>query len=102
MAEKYVKNYQTKMFELIDERDKMKIGSAKMERERNEAREQAQRLRVENNHNWQANEMAEQAFRERNEAHKIAERAIDDLAWFSETNAQRLRDELNQLKEGAK
>jgi hypothetical protein len=56
--------------------------------ERNEAREQAQRLRVENNHNWQA--------------HKIAERAIDDLAWFNETNARRLRSELDQLKECAK
>jgi hypothetical protein len=73
-----------------------------MERERDEAREQVQLLRVENNHNWQANEMAEQAFRERDEAHKIAERAIDDLAWFNETNAQRLRAELDQLKEGAK
>ena len=40
--------------------------------------------------------------KERGEAHKIAERAIDDLAWFSETNAQRLRDELNQLKEETK
>ena len=30
-------------------------------------------------------------------------RAIDDLAWFSETNAQRLGLELEQLKqEGAK
>ena len=74
----------------------------KLCKERDEAREQAQRLRVENNHNWQANEMAEQSFRERNEAHKIAERAIDDLAWFSETNAQRLRAELDQIKEGAK
>jgi hypothetical protein len=46
--------------------------------------------------------MAEQAFRERNEAHKIAERAIDDLAWFNETNAQQLRAELDQLMEGAK
>jgi hypothetical protein len=42
------------------------------------------------------------AFRERNAAHKIAERAIDDLAWFNYSNAQRLRAELNQLKEGAK
>jgi chromosome segregation ATPase len=38
----------------------------------------------------------------RDEAHKIANRAIDDLAWFNETNAQRLRAELDQLKEGAK
>ena len=74
----------------------------KLERERDEVREQAQRLRVQLNHYTQANEMAEQAFSERNKAHKIAERAIDDLAWFNETNANRLRDELEQLKEGAK
>ena len=40
----------------------------KLERERDEAREQAQRLRVQLNHYSQANEMAEQAFRERDEA----------------------------------
>jgi hypothetical protein len=67
--------------------------------ERDEAREKAQRLRVQLNHYTQANEMAEQAFRERDEAHKIAEQAIDDLAWFNETNAQRLRNELEQLKD---
>jgi chromosome segregation ATPase len=126
------------------------VGAAfarRLERERDEAREQLQRLRVQLNHYTQANEMAEQAFRERddareeienlklqlglwedgniiceetlgeirllkeqidrvllerNEAHKIANRAIDDLAWFNETNAQRLRAELDQLKEDAK
>jgi hypothetical protein len=71
----------------------------KLERERDEARDEAQRLRVQLNHYTQANEMAEQAFRERDEAHKIAEQAIDDLAWFNETNAQRLRNELEQLKD---
>ena len=71
----------------------------KLERERDEAREQAQRLRVQLNHYLQANEMAEQAFRERDEAHKIAEQAIDDLEWFNETNSQRLRTELEQLKD---
>jgi hypothetical protein len=74
----------------------------KIERERDEARDQSQRLRVQLNHYTQANEMAEQAFRERDESHKIAERAIDDLAWFNETNAKKLRAELNQLKEGEK
>jgi hypothetical protein len=119
----------------------------KLERERDEAREQVQRLRVQLNHYTQANEMAEQAFSERNkareeienvklqlrlwedgnliceetlgeirllkeqidrvllernEAHKIAERAIDDLAWFNETNSQRLRTELKKLKEASK
>ena len=71
-------------------------------RERDEVREQSQRLRVQLNHYTQANEMAEQAFRERDEAHKIAKRAIDDLAWFNETNAQRLRNELEQIKEETK
>ena len=76
--------------------------SRRLERERDEAREKAQRLRVQLNHYTQANEMAEQAFRERDEAHKIAERAIDDLAWFNESNAQVLSNELGQLTEGAK
>ena len=71
-------------------------------RERDEARDQSQRLRVQLNHYTQANEMAEQAFRERDESHKIAERAIDDLAWFNETNSQRLRTELKKLKEASK
>lgn len=71
----------------------------RLERERDEAREESQRLRVQLNHFWQANEMAEQAFRERDEAHKIAEKAIDDLAWFNETNAKSLGNELKQLKE---
>jgi predicted kinase len=70
----------------------------KLEQERDEAREQAQRLRVQLNHYTQANEMAEQAFSERNKAYKIAEQAIEDLAWFNERNAQTLRDKLEQLK----
>ncbi len=41
---------------------------ARLERERDEARLQVKLLRVENNHNWQANDLAEQAFRERDEA----------------------------------
>jgi hypothetical protein len=40
----------------------------KLERERDEARLQAKLLRVENNHNWQANDLAEEAFRERDKA----------------------------------
>jgi hypothetical protein len=47
-------------------------------------------------------EFARKLERERDAAHKIAERAIDDLAWFNYSNAQRLRAELNQLKEGSK
>jgi hypothetical protein len=74
----------------------------KLERERDDARDQSQRLRVQLNHYTQANEMAEQAFRELDESHKIAERAIDDLAWFNETNSQRLRTELKKLKEASK
>jgi len=56
----------------------------KLERERDEAREQSQRLRVENNHNWQANEMAEQAFCERDDAREQRDRlreALRRLAW---------------------
>ena len=54
-------------------------------------------------------ELLRKAQRERDEAREqnaklrdIAKRAIDDLAWFNYTNAQRLRVGLNQLKEGAK
>ena len=47
-------------------------------------------------------EQIDRVLLERNEAHKIAERAIDDLAWFNETNAQRLRAELDKIKEGAR
>jgi hypothetical protein len=57
---------------------KMLRHAQKMQRERDKAREENAKL------------------------HKIAERAIDDLAWFHYSNAQRLRAELNQLKEGAK
>ena len=54
----------------------------KLERERNE---------------WAA--MCGRYKQERDEAHKIAEQAIEDLAWFNETNSQRLRTELeNEMK----
>ena len=44
-----------------------------LKRERDEAMEQAQRLRVQLNHYSQVNEMAEQAFRERSEARELLE-----------------------------
>ena len=47
-------------------------------------------------------EKIKQALLERNKLYKIAEQAIEDLAWFNETNSQRLRTELEQLKEEAK
>lgn len=47
-------------------------------------------------------EQIKQALLERNKAHKIAERAIDDLAWFHEENARTLRNKLEQLKEETK
>jgi hypothetical protein len=47
-------------------------------------------------------EQIKQALLERNKAYKIAKRAIDDLAWFNETNARTLQNELKQLKEEAK
>ena len=86
------------------------------ERERDEAREAIQNLKLQLGL-WEDGNLISQetvgeirllkeqingALRERNEAHKIAERAIDDLAWFNYSNAQRLRSELDQLKEGAK
>ena len=39
---------------------------------------------------------------ERDEAHKIAEKAIEDLAWVNETNARLLRNKLEQLKDATK
>jgi hypothetical protein len=56
-----------------------------MERERNEARLQVKLLRVENNHNWQANDLAEQAFRERNEANAQMCQAIGHLSDIAQT-----------------
>jgi len=93
--------------------------AVKTERERDEAREELENVKLQLRL-WEdgniiceetlgeirlLNEQINGAFRERNEAHKIAERAIDDLAcfnWFNYSNAQRLRSELNQLKECAK
>ena len=87
-----------------------------VQKERDEAREAIQNLKLQLGL-WEDGNLISQetvgeirllkeqingAFRERNEAHKIAERAIDDLAWFNYSNAQRLRAELEQLKEGAK
>ena len=87
-----------------------------MQKERDEAREELENVKLQLRL-WEdgniiceetlgeirlLNEQINGAFRERNEAHKIAERAIDDLAWFNYSNAQRLRSELNQLKECAK
>ena len=68
----------------------------KLEIERNEARRQ----RDETNHSSKYS--CEYNYEKMLQAYKIAEKAIDDLGWFNETNAQRLRLELNQLKEGAK
>jgi hypothetical protein len=54
----------------------------KLERERDEARIQVKLLRVENNHNWQANDLAEQAFRERDEAREALKRITEcDMRW---------------------
>lgn len=95
------------------------VGAAfarRLERERDEAREEIENLKLQLGL-WEdgniiceetlgeirlLKEQIDRVLLERNEAHKIAERAIDDLTWFNETNAQRLCAELNQLKEGAK
>lgn len=42
----------------------------KLERERDEARVELRKLRIENNHNWQAIEFAEEAVKKRDEALK--------------------------------
>jgi len=73
--------------------------SRRLERERDEAREAWYEMQSSFEH---SRDEVEKLMRERDEAHKIAERAIDDLGWFNETNAQRLRSELNKLKEDAK
>jgi hypothetical protein len=67
----------------------------KLERERDEARHKLELCMA-------ANSDVARIAKERDKAHKIAGRAIDDLGWFNETNAQRLQAELDQLKEGAK
>jgi hypothetical protein len=77
-----------------------------MQKERDEARER-ERVAIaswdeERQRALREGERVLEARRERNEAHKIAERAIDDLAWFNETNSQRLRTELKKLKEASK
>jgi hypothetical protein len=82
---------------------KWRSHAERLERERDEARER-ERVAIaswdeERQRALREGERVLEARRERNEAHKIAERAIDDLAWFNYTNAQRLRAELNQLKE---
>jgi chromosome segregation ATPase len=86
----------------------------KLERERDEAREELENVKLQLRL-WEdgnliceetlgeirlLKEQIDRVLLERNEAHKIAERAIDDLAWFNETNAQRLRNELDQIKGG--
>ena len=89
---------------------------ARLERERDETREEIENVKLQLGL-WEdgniiceetlgeirlLKEQIDRVLLERNEAHKIAERAIDDLAWFNYSNAQRLRAELEQLKEGAK
>ena len=130
-----------KLVELRKERDKLENDLDSMKRERDEARDESQRLRVQLNHYteqafrerdeawkeienvklqlglWEDGnliceetlgeirlfeEQIKQALLERDNAHKIANQAIDDLAWFNEVNAQRLRAKLEQTKEVAK
>ena len=71
----------------------------KLERERDEARKA---FVIATDQMVIAQGKVREANKERDEAREIAEQAIDDLAWFNETNAQRLRNELEQLKEETK
>lgn len=67
----------------------------KLERERDQARLEAKLLRVENNHNWQANDLAEQAFRERDEARAALQRITEsDMRWSKKI----ARDALEGIK----
>ena len=50
----------------------------KLERERDEARVELRKLRIENNHNWQAIEFAEEAVKERDESLEALREA-----WFA-------------------
>lgn len=52
---------------IVSPSDKATLELIKVTKERDEAREQAQRLRVQLNHYSQVNELAEEAFRERDE-----------------------------------
>lgn len=61
------------------------------ERERDEALEKIRKLEVENDHNWQANEFAEVAFKERDEALALSELCRRDL--------QKLREAGDQMAE---
>lgn len=88
----------------------------KLERERNKAREEIKNLKLqlglweEGNLSCEETlgeirlleEQIKQALIERDKAYKIAEQAIDDLAWFNDTNAKRLGNELKKLKEETK
>jgi hypothetical protein len=51
----------------------------KLERERDEARTQVKLLKVENNHNWQAMDIANEVTHERNKWRECAERLASDL-----------------------
>ena len=70
--------------------------ASKLERERDQARLEAKLLRVENNHNWQANDLAEQAFRERDEAREQNEEQARLLA-MSADREEKMRDALKYI-----
>lgn len=74
-----------------------------------ECDEERENLRITQQAWLEAKKERVKAIRERNEAREqnaklreMAERAIDDLGWFYETEANKLHAELDQLKEGTK
>ena len=80
----------------------------KLERERDEARIQVKLLKVENNHNWQAMDIANEVTRERDQWRKCAEelaQIIDDLDAHDEPTLTRINesvDRFRHLKEASK
>jgi hypothetical protein len=82
----------------------------KLERERDEAREDAAHWKIEYEivearlcgvkHERDNGIVSEKEIIPK--LRKLVERAIDDLGWFHETSAQRLQEEFDKIKEDAK
>jgi hypothetical protein len=95
----YLQNLERVADNWYDRLDRLEIDAGRFERERDEARKNLRDA----NRGAEINAHINQKFAQRIVALlKLLERAIDDLAWFNETNAQQLRVELDQLMEGAK
>lgn len=65
-------------------RDEWAAMCGRYKQERDEAKDEAQRLRVENNHNWQAIEFAEEAVKERDEVREALKKCREDSICYAE------------------